>query len=142
MIRLLDDGFEVDDDPARVDIDVVHRFIAQESYWAPGRPRERQQELHDAARRVVGAYGPAGQVGYARAVSDGTSFAYLADVFVLPAARGRGLGVEIVREMVENGPLAAVRWMLNTGDAHGLYARFGFAEPRHAVMERRAAGAR
>ena len=61
---------------------------------------------------------------------------YLADVYVLPEHRGRGLGVELVREMVERGPQAHVRWMLHTADAHELYAKLGFGPPGPKVMER------
>jgi GNAT superfamily N-acetyltransferase len=58
-------------------------------------------------------------------------------VYVLPEYRGRGLGIELVREMVENGPFANVKWILHTTDMHSLYRKFGFAEPDYKVMERR-----
>lgn len=137
MRRALPDGYELDDEPGRVDIDSIHRYLSIDSYWAKGRTRERQVELNDAAARVLGLYRGERQLGYARAISDGVSLAYLADLFVLPEARGRGLGVEIVREMVERGPLASLWWMLHTEDAHGLYARFGFQAPVRPVLERR-----
>jgi len=136
MRRPLADGFEIDDDADRVDIDAVHAYLSGCSYWARGRKRERQVVLNEAAARVVGAYLGERQVGFARAVSDGVSLAYLADLFVLPEARGRGLGKEIVREMVERGPLASLRWMLHTKDAQTLYERFGFAPPTQSVLER------
>jgi ribosomal protein S18 acetylase RimI-like enzyme len=136
MVRELGDGFELDDDPARVDVDAVHRFLACESYWARGRPRETVARLVREAQRVVGLYRDGRQVGFCRAVTDGTAFAYLADVYVLPECRGRGLGVELVREMVENGPYARLRWMLHTADAHALYERFGFRHPDEKAMER------
>ena len=145
MRRALSGGFELDDDPARVDLDEVHRYLSEESYWAEGRRRETVERLIREATRVVGLYAPdARQVGFARAVSDGVAFAYLADVYVLPEARGRGLGVELVREIVENGSLAGVKWLLHTGDAHGLYERFGFGAPSERLMEREglAAGGR
>ena len=115
---------------------MVHRYISEDSYWARGRTRERQAELNRAATRVVGCYGEGRQLGYARAISDGVSLAYLADLFVLPEARGRGLGVEIVRELVEQGPLVSLRWLLHTQDAHGLYEQFGFRAPTRSVLER------
>ena len=62
---------------------------------------------------------------------------YLADVYVLPTHRGRGLGIELVREMVEQGPYSDRAWLLHTGDAHGLYEKFGFAAPDERLMERR-----
>jgi GNAT superfamily N-acetyltransferase len=88
------------------------------------------------ATRVVGVYFEDRQVGFARAVSDGAAVAYLADVYVLPEHRGHGLGVEVVREIVENGPLADRRWLLHTRDAHELYRRFGFGPPGERLMER------
>jgi GNAT superfamily N-acetyltransferase len=134
--RDLGDGFELDDDRGRVDVAAVHRFISEESYWAPGRPYEVQKRLIDEARRVVGLYRDSEQVGFCRAAGDGVAVMYLADVYVLPDCRGRGLGVELVREMVERGPYASVRWMLHTADAHELYARFGFAPPGARSLER------
>ncbi|HET7043735.1 MAG TPA: GNAT family N-acetyltransferase [Gaiellaceae bacterium] len=134
--RRLDGGFELDDDPERIDRAEVHRFLSTESYWARGRPRETQDRLIAEASRVVGLYRDGSQVGFCRAVTDEVAVAYLADVYVLPELRGRGLGVELVREMIENGPLAAARWILHTADAHELYARFGFAPPDHKLLER------
>ena len=136
MKRTLAGGYELDDDPRRVDIDAVHRFLSQHTYWAIGRTHEQQIELNLAAARVVGLYRGERQLGYARAVSDGVSLAYLADLFVLPDVRGRGLGAEIVAEMVERGPLAQLWWLLHTEDAHGLYERFGFSAPARSVLER------
>jgi GNAT superfamily N-acetyltransferase len=136
MRRALPGGFELDDDPARVDVAEVHRYLSQESYWARGRPRETVERLVREAQRVVGLYLDGRQVGFCRAATDGVSYVYLADVYVLPAFRGRGLGVELVREMVENGRYAGLRWLLHTEDAHALYGRFGFAVPDRRVMER------
>ena len=139
MIRELADGLQVDDAKERIDRGEVHRFLSEESYWAKGRSREAQDHLIDVAARVVGVYDGDRQVAFARATSDGISIAYLADVYVLPAYRGRGLGEELVREMVENGPLEHVRWILHTEDAHDLYRKFGFEEPNYKVLERRSA---
>ena len=136
MQRELGDGLVLDDDPSRVDIDAVHDYLANESYWAKGRPREVVERLARDAQRVVGLYDGERQVGFARAFTDGTSLVYLADVYVLPEYRGRGLGVELVREMIERGPYAHVRWLLHTRDAHGLYRRFGFETPDERVLER------
>jgi ribosomal protein S18 acetylase RimI-like enzyme len=134
--RELGDGFELDDDPARVDVDAVHRFLSEKAYWARGRPRETVERLVREASRVVGIYRDGRQVGFARAFTDGVSIAYLADVYVLPEFRGRGLGVELVREMVEGSPFADRKWLLHTADAHALYARFGFGPPSERVLER------
>jgi GNAT superfamily N-acetyltransferase len=136
MIRKLGDDYELDDDPARVDVDAVHDYLANESYWAEGRSRETVERLVREASRVVGLYCAGRQVGFARAFSDGVALAYLADLYVVPEHRGRGLGVELVREMVQNGPLAEVKWILHTRDAHDLYRRFGFDAPSERVMER------
>jgi GNAT superfamily N-acetyltransferase len=136
MKRELPGGYELDDDPGRVDLDAVFRFLSEESYWAVGRPRETVERLVRDAARVVGVYRAGRQVGFARAVSDGVAVAYLADVFVLPDHRGRGLGKELVREIVERGPFVDVRWLLHTSDAHELYARVGFGPPGERLMER------
>ena len=136
MRRDLGGGIELDDDPARIDVDAVHDFLSNHAYWAEGRPHDVVMRLIREADRVVGAYDDGRQVAFARAFTDGVSLVYLADVYVLPEYRGRGLGVELVREMVENGPYANVRWMLHTRDAHGLYEKFGFAAPSERVLER------
>jgi ribosomal protein S18 acetylase RimI-like enzyme len=134
--RDLGDGIELDDDAGRVDVDAVHDFLANESYWAKGRPREVVERLVQEAERVVGLYDGDRQIGFARAFTDGESLVYLADVYVLSDYRGRGLGVELVREMVENGPYADVRWVLHTRDAFELYRKFRFGEPSERLMER------
>jgi GNAT superfamily N-acetyltransferase len=134
--RVLANGIELDDDKARVDRAEVHRFLSEVSYWAKGRPRETQDRLIDEATRVVGLYDGDRQIGFCRAFSDGLALAYLADVYVLESYRGQGLGEELVREMVENGPLAVVKWMLHTADMHPLYRKLGFTEPSQRVMER------
>jgi len=142
MRRKLADGFELDDDPSRIDVDAVHAFISEESYWGRGRPRERVERTVYGSARVLGLYRGGEQVGFARAVSDGETVAYLADVYVLDAYRGRGLGLELVREIVDGGGAGAissnVRWLLHTADAQGLYAKLGFAEdlPTYPMMER------
>ena len=135
MKRDLGDGYELDDDPARVDRDAVHAYLTR-SYWAEGRSRETQDALIDGAARVVGVYHRIDQVGFSRTLSDGHSQSYLADVYVLEEHRGRGLGVELVRFSVEDGSLARTKWLLHTRDAHDLYRRFGFAEPGDRALER------
>jgi GNAT superfamily N-acetyltransferase len=135
MRRPLENGYEVDDDPSRLDREAIHAFLTA-SYWAEGRTRERQDELIDASGHVVGIYKGGQQVGFARAVDcDAAGFVYLADVYVLDEHRGHGLGVELVREMIEHGPYAGRRWILHTRDAHTLYAKFGFA-PQERLMQR------
>lgn len=130
--------YELDDDPARIQRDAVWAWLSTQAYWGRWRTREQVDSQLDSAWRVVGAYHrPTGeQVGFARAVSDGIGFAYLADVFVLEAHRGHGLGKRLVRLMIDDGPGADLRWTLFTADAHDLYRRFGFAEPDATAMVR------
>ena len=100
--------------------------------------RNRNDQFQPSNKiRVLGLYCDERQIGFARVVSDGVAVAYLADVYVLEPHRGRGLGLELVREMVENGPLERVRWLLHTRDAHRLYRRLGFDRPGERLMERR-----
>jgi GNAT superfamily N-acetyltransferase len=134
--RQLGSGLELDDDKARIDRSEVHRFLCDESYWAAGRARETQDRLIDEASRVVGLYDGARQIGFCRAFTDGLAVAYLADVYVLSDYRGRGLGEALVREMIERGPYAGVKWLLHTTDMHALYRKLGFGEPSQKVMER------
>ena len=136
MKRDLGDGYELDDDPGRIDRGAVHRYLSEESYWAAGRPREVQDALIDGAARVVGLYHEGRQVGFTRTLSDGHAQSYLADVYVLEEHRGRGLGVELVRFSVDEGPLATTKWFLHTTDAHDLYRKFGFVEPGPRALER------
>jgi GNAT superfamily N-acetyltransferase len=137
MRRELGGGYELDDDPDRIDVAAVHRFISEESYWAPGREYELQERLIRGAARVVGLYHEGDQIGFCRAATAfGLPNVYLADVYVLTEHRGRGLGVQLVREMIERGPFADRAWLLHTGDAHELYRKFGFAAPGEKLMER------
>jgi RimJ/RimL family protein N-acetyltransferase/GNAT superfamily N-acetyltransferase len=128
--------YEIDDDPARIDPAAAVAFLTTGAYWARWRSEQDIRRQIAAAWRVTGAYDEAGaMVGFARAFSDGGS-AYLADVYVLPAHRGAGLGQAIVAMMVEEGPGAGFRWMLHTADAHSLYRSFGFAPPSDRYLER------
>ena len=141
MKRELGDGYEVDDDVSRVDLDVLHRFLSEEAYWAKGRPRATVERLVREAARVVGLYHGDEMVGFCRVSSDGTAYAFLCDVFVLEDHRGRGLGVWLVQCVLEHPELKGLRrWALATADAHELYARFGFrptSRPEvHLAIER------
>jgi GNAT superfamily N-acetyltransferase len=139
MRQTLTGSYELDDDRGRVDRAAVHRFLSEESYWARGRSRGTVDGLIGRAARVVGLYAADGaQIGFSRTVdAPDAGLVYLADVYVLPEHRGRGLGVELVRFSVEVGPYAGRRWILHTADAHALYARFGFA-PAERLLERAA----
>jgi GNAT superfamily N-acetyltransferase len=127
-------GVEIDTDPARVDRDAVWAFLSTEAYWGRGRARADVEAQLDSAWRVVGAYRGGEMVGFARAVSDGVAFGYLADVFVVPSARGAGVGVALVEAALAG--TERMRWTLFTRDAHELYARFGFAAPDDTALVR------
>jgi GNAT superfamily N-acetyltransferase len=131
-------AYELDDDPRRVDRDVLCEFLTTQAYWGRWRDRQTIVGQLDSAWRVVGAYAGANgpMVGFARAVSDGVAVAYLADVFVLPKHRGRGLGHALVSAVVDIGPGRDLRWMLHTADAHGLYTGHGFQAPDGTFLER------
>jgi len=129
----------VDDARERIDADAAWAYLSTDAYWGRWRRRADFDAQLASAWRVVGAYASDGaMVGFARAVSDGVGLAYLADVYVRPEHRGHGLGVELVRVMVEEGPGRRFRWLLHTDDAHGLYGKFGFAPPDATLLERRA----
>jgi GNAT superfamily N-acetyltransferase len=138
VTRDLGNGYELSDDRDRLDREAVHAYLTT-SYWAEGRTRERQDLLIDACH-VVGLYHEGAQVGFARAVDcEAAHFVYLADVYVLEEHRGTGFGVELVREIVDNGPYADRTWVLHTRDAAGLYERFGFRH-HERLMQRDATG--
>ena len=104
MRRALAGGLELDDDPARIDIDAVHAFISERVLLGPRTPaRTREPVRSPALTACSGCMTNMRQVGFARAVSDGVIVAYLADVYVLEPYRGRGLGLELVREMMLSG---------------------------------------
>ncbi|MBI3636361.1 MAG: GNAT family N-acetyltransferase [Candidatus Rokubacteria bacterium] len=121
---------EVTTDPSRLDLDVIHGFLAT-SYWARGIPR-------DVVARAIenslcfGAFEGARQVGFARVVTDRATYAYVSDVFVLPTHRGRGVGKRLMTAIMTHPELQGLRrWILFTRDAHGLYRHYGFGESRH-----------
>jgi len=128
----------VTSDPDRLDLDTIHGFL-KESYWAPGIPRE---VVERSVRHSLcfAAFDGARQVGFARVISDRATYAYVADVFVLPSHRGLGIGKRLMAAITSHPELQGVRlWTLFTRDAHGLYRQYGFTEARHAdrLMERR-----
>jgi GNAT superfamily N-acetyltransferase len=125
------DRYELSTDSSRLDLEVIHRFLAEESYWAKGRDRDVvERSIENSV--CVGAFLDGAQVGFARAVTDKATFAWLADVFVLREHRGRGLGKRLVEHLLGDPELSLVnRWLLGTADAHELYRRFGFSEISH-----------
>jgi GNAT superfamily N-acetyltransferase len=131
------DGYELDDDQERVDVEATWSFL-RGSYWARGIPRD-VVERAIAGSLCVGLYEGGGrQVGFARAVTDRATYAWIADVYVLESERGRGLGVWMVETLLAHPDLQGLRQVvLATRDAHGLYERFGFARETETTMARR-----
>ncbi|HYP17662.1 MAG TPA: GNAT family N-acetyltransferase [Opitutus sp.] len=128
------------DDRARLDFETIYRYLSEQSYWAAGIPREIVAASLEHAL-CLGAYTRDGaQVGLIRVVTDYATFAWLCDVFVLPAHRRRGLSKALLQLALSHPRLQTVRrFALGTQDAHGLYAQFGFtplANP-HTQMEKR-----
>ncbi|MCZ4120853.1 GNAT family N-acetyltransferase [Streptomyces sp. H39-S7] len=123
-----DDTYEISTDPARLDAARIHHWLSTDAYWALGRTREKQDSaianslnfgLYDTASGV--------QLAYARVITDHTTFAWLCDVYVDPATRGKGLGVALVTAVRDHlAPSGLRRILLATADAHGVYAKLGF----------------
>ena len=127
---MLPDDLEISTDPARIDVTLVHEFLAS-SYWGSGRTREVvERSIHNSI--AFGAYTAGRQVAFARVVTDRAVFAYLADVFVIRDFRGRGISKALMRAILAHPDVAALRMMLlRTRDAQGLYAQFGFGPVQH-----------
>ncbi len=123
-------NFFISTNPNLLDIDAIHHFLSEHSYWARGIARELvERSLRHSL--CFGAYsednGEQVQIGFARAITDFTRFAYLADVFIDSDYQGRGLGKWLIATVLNHPELQTIRcWMLHTEDAHGLYRRFGF----------------
>jgi GNAT superfamily N-acetyltransferase len=121
--------FEISCDPARIDISLVHDFLST-SYWAKGRSRE-VVEISIRNSLCFAAYSSGCQIGFARVITDRAVFAYLADVFVVPEFRARGVSKALMRAILAHPDLQTLRtFLLGTLDAHGLYAQFGFGPIR------------
>ena len=117
-------------DASRMDLDVIHGFL-EHAYWSRGISRD---VVGRALRHSLcfGAFDGDRQVGFARVVSDFATYAYVSDVFVLESHRGRGVGKRLMAAIMAHPELQGLRrWNLFTRDAHGLYRRYGFREPRH-----------
>jgi GNAT superfamily N-acetyltransferase len=118
--------YVISTDPARIDVDAVHRYLSNESYWAKGIPRDRV-ERSIAGSLCFGLYAGEAQVGFARVVTDRATFAYLCDVYVDAAHRTGGLGKWLMEVVMGHPDLQGLRrFLLGTRDAHGLYAKYGF----------------
>lgn len=121
-------GVTVSTDKSQLDIDLIHRYLSLESYWAKNIPRDVVERAVENSL-CFGAFEDGRQIGFARAVTDYAVFAYVGDVFVIESHRGRGVSKMIMKAMMEHPSLQGLRrWMLLTSDAHGLYRQFGFRE--------------
>ena len=121
-------GYEISTDQDRLDVEVVFRFLSEESYWSPGIPRDVvERSINNSL--CFGVYHGEAQVGFARIVTDKATFALVADVFIVEAHRGKGLSTWLLHEVMEHPDLQGLRrLLLLTSDAHSLYAQFGFTE--------------
>ncbi|MGV3561285.1 GNAT family N-acetyltransferase [Larkinella arboricola] len=122
-------SYTISTDPARLQFDVIHDFLANQSYWATGISRETLQKQIDNSTLHFGLYDGDRQIGYAQVLTNYTSFAYLGNVFVLEEYRGQGLSKWLMATIMSHPDLQVTRrWLLATRDAHGLYRQFGFTE--------------
>ena len=134
------DDYSISTDPARLDRELIWEYL-HTSYWAEGIPRDVMDRSIDGSL-CFGLYAPSGeQAGFARAVTDGATFAWIGDLFVLDPHRGHGLGVWLTEAVLAHPRMQGLRKViLATADAHGLYERFGFERVQSTgrLMERSA----
>jgi GNAT superfamily N-acetyltransferase len=117
--------YEITCDKSRLDIGAIHGFLTQ-SYWSPGIPRAVVERAIDNSL-CFGVFYEGKQIGFARAITDKATFAYLADVYVLPEHRGKGVSLRVLENIIRHPDLRGLRRMLlATRDAHSLYEKFGF----------------
>lgn len=122
--------YSISTEKSRMDVQAIHGFLSR-SYWSPGIPLERVQRAIDHSL-CFGVFHGTDQVGFARVITDQATFAYLADVYILEAHRGKGLSKWLMAVIMGHADLQGLRrFMLATRDAHGLYRSFGFREPAH-----------
>ena len=125
-ITVYNNDFCIATQQSKLDLKAIHRFLSEEAYWSKGIPFDK---VAAAAKHSLnfGLYYQDKQIGYARIVSDFTTIAYLGDVYVLPEFRGQGLSKWLMQTIQQHPSLQGLRrWILLTGDAHGLYQQFGF----------------
>ena len=124
----LDKGYSISTDKSLLDFDVIYKYLDQESYWAKGIPATTLKKSI-ANSFCFGVYYDNEQIGFAKVITDKATFAYIADVFILPEFRGKGLSKWLIQTIVNHADLQGLRrWSLATADAHGLYSQFGFTE--------------
>ena len=121
------DLYTISTDKSRLDLDIIHRFLSEISYWAKDRTLDQTKTAIENSI-CFGVYDSERQIGFARVVTDRSTFAYLGDVFILEEFRGRGLGKWLMETIISHPELQGLRrWVLATRDAHGLYEQFGFS---------------
>lgn len=124
-------GFQISADKSLLNVDVIYNYLNDDSYWAQGIPRQKLEKAI-ANSMCFGVYEQGIQAGFARVVTDNATFAYLCDVFILPAFRKKGLSKWLVQTIVNHPDLEGLRrWSLATADAQGLYNQFGFTQITH-----------
>jgi GNAT superfamily N-acetyltransferase len=123
--------FFISTDKTRLDVDAIHNYLCNESYWAKNIPLQtvkKSMECSYCFGLYVTENSITKQVGFARVITDCATFGYLADVFILESHRGKGLSKWMMKTIMECADLQGLRgWMLATKDAHGLYEKFGFS---------------
>ncbi|MBC8053714.1 MAG: GNAT family N-acetyltransferase [Sphingobacteriaceae bacterium] len=121
-------NFLISADKTKLNVQLIHKYLSEESYWAKNIPLETVEQCVENSLSF-GVYINDAQVGFARVITDSSTFAYLADVFILPQYRGRGLSKNLVEFILAYPELQGLRrWMLATADAHELYRKYGFKE--------------
>ena len=136
MENLSKEGYSISTDKELLDIVVIHQYLSLESYWAKNIPLEvvKRSVEHSLC---FGVYHHSTQIGFARVITDKATFAYLADVFILPQHRGKGLSKWLVTTIHAHPDLQGLRrWILGTKDAHGLYAQFGWQPLPEEIVPR------
>ena len=130
-MEIIENGFVFSDDVNKIDAIAVHLYLSTQSYWAQDIPFQTVKKSIDNSL-CFGIYKDAKQVGFARWITDKSTFAYLADVYVDELYRGLGLSKKLMSLMLFHKDLQGLRrYMLATQDAHGLYAQFGFKPIEH-----------
>lgn len=128
FIELHKNDFTISTDPSKLDVDAIHRFLSTEAYWCLNIPKEKVK-LSIEHSLCFGVYHQGKQIGFARVISDYSTIAYLGDVYVLDDYRGQGISKWLMETIMSHPNLQGLRrWILLTGDAHGLYHQFGWTE--------------
>ncbi|MVO10944.1 GNAT family N-acetyltransferase [Flavobacterium sp. TP390] len=127
-LTLQKDNFSISTDTAKLDIASIHQFLSTKAYWSLNIPKEKvAQSIQNSL--CFGVYDNGKQIGFARIISDYTTIAYLGDVYIFEAYRGKGLSKWLMETIMTHPNLKGLRrWILLTGDAHELYRKFGWSE--------------